>query len=76
MAAADKPTPELYRQTQLKVAHNPADYETKQVRKCRPSLHYKAYSRPGCPHDAQQHTVPGRPHVASNRPCRTQFSSA
>lgn len=30
--AAESPKPELYRQTQLKVAHNPADYETKQVR--------------------------------------------
>lgn len=29
--AAASPTPELHRQTQLKVPHNPADYETKQV---------------------------------------------
>lgn len=26
------PAPSLFRRTQLKVAHNPADYETKQVR--------------------------------------------
>lgn len=29
--AADQPQPELFRQTELSVPHNPADYETKQV---------------------------------------------
>ena len=29
--AAERPTPDLFRQTKLKVAHNPADYETRQV---------------------------------------------
>jgi hypothetical protein len=29
--AAESPKPELFRQTQLKVTHNPADYETQQV---------------------------------------------
>jgi hypothetical protein len=29
--AADQPAPELFRQTKLKVPHNPSDYETHQV---------------------------------------------
>lgn len=29
--AAEQPTPELFRQTKLKVPHDPSDYETKQV---------------------------------------------
>jgi hypothetical protein len=29
--AAEQPAPELFRQTKLKVSHNPSDYETHQV---------------------------------------------